>query len=354
MASLPLVEQKQVKETKTQTFIGGPGFDRAMVVLCCWFVGGVFVDGWAHNHGRVDNTFFTPWHALLYSGFFACAVLLASVVYLNHRRGYSWREAIPGGYELSLFGAPLFIAAGVGDLVWHTLFGFEVGIEPLLSPTHLLLAFSGILMLSGPFRATWRRADPISTHGWRTLLPAILSLTAVYSLFSFFTTFAHPFVETWMVIQASDNTTKAYGAASVLLQGMILMGFVLLALRRWRLPLGTWTVVFTLNIALVSVFQDQYALIPVAALAGIITDALYWWLKPSTQRLEALRMFAFAVPVVYYLCYFIAIISAEGTTWRIHLWLGSTVMAGIGGWLLSYIMAPPRGPEIEQVEQGDL
>ena len=41
-------------------------FDRLMIILVCWFVGGLFIDGWAHNHGLVDRTFFTPWHALLF------------------------------------------------------------------------------------------------------------------------------------------------------------------------------------------------------------------------------------------------------------------------------------------------
>ena len=35
--------------------------------------------------------------------------------------------------------------------------------------------------------------------------------------------------------------------ASVLIQIVLKMGFVLLAMRRWRLPLGSLTLVFTLN-----------------------------------------------------------------------------------------------------------
>jgi hypothetical protein len=38
-----------------------------------WFVAGLYLDGWAHNHGKVDNTFFTPWHAVFYSGYVAIA-----------------------------------------------------------------------------------------------------------------------------------------------------------------------------------------------------------------------------------------------------------------------------------------
>src|SRR5438874_7556355 len=194
MASTPMInEQPGHIEVQKMHFIAGIRFDRVMTIFICWFLGGLFLDGWAHNHGLVDRTFFTPWHAVLYSGYFACSVVLVATVCINHLRGYRWREAIPAGYELSLLGVPLFLVAGVGDLVWHTLFGFEVGIEPLLSPTHLLLAFSAILIISGPLRAAMRRDTPVESQNWATLLPAILSMTAVLSVFTFFTSFVNPF-----------------------------------------------------------------------------------------------------------------------------------------------------------------
>ncbi len=316
-------------------------FDRLMIILVCWFVGGLFIDGWAHNHGLVDKTFFTPWHALLYSGYVANAALLTFTFVRNHLRGQRWSEAIPDGYQLALLGVPIFAIAGVGDLIWHTLFGFEVGIEPLLSPTHLLLAFSAILIMSGPLRAAMRRDIPVESQNWATLLPAILSMTAVLSVFTFFTSFVNPFVQTW-TLQATFDDGKELGIASVLFLAGIQMGLVLVALRRWRLPIGTLTFVFTINVALMGVFNDNYPLIPVATLAGLIADFLIWWLQPSTTRPEALRLFAFSVPVIFYLCYFVPIILTIGITWKIHLWLGSCVMAGLIGLGLSYLMVPPR------------
>lgn len=328
--------------------VEGLRFDRLITVFICWFLGGLFLDAWAHAHGLVDSTFFTPWHAVLYAGYVACAVVLTLAVFVNRRRGYAWRQAIPDGYELSVLGVPLFACAGVGDLVWHTLFGFEVGIEPLLSPTHLLLAVGGLQIMSGPFRAAWRRTGTQAGQGWAALSPAIISLTAMLSLFTFFTSFAHPFVQTGLLTDSwVSDAEKSRGAAAVLLQAAILMGVILLALRRWRMPVGTLTLVLTLNIALMSVFgqADQYQLIPLALLSGVIADALLWYLKPSISRPAALRIFAFAVPVVFYLDYFVPImIQNNGIGWSIHLWLGSTVMAGIVGLLLSYLLLPPRLP----------
>src|SRR2546427_2507449 len=178
-------ENKAVPKVTRSSVLGGLNFDRLMAIVSCWFIAGVFLDGWAHTHGLVDRTFFTPWHAVLYSGYFANAIGLTAATVLNHWRGHSWLKAIPRGYTLALFGVPLFMIAGGGDLIWHTLFGFEVGIEPLLSPTHLLLAFAGLLMMSGPLRATWLSSDADAAPSWRRLLPAVVALMAVLSTFTF-------------------------------------------------------------------------------------------------------------------------------------------------------------------------
>ncbi len=76
---------------------------------------------------------------------------------------------------------------------------------------------------------------------------------------------------------------------------------------------------------------------PVAILAGIAADLLLRQLKPSQGRPGALRVFAFAVPVILYLLYFLDLVLTTGIPWSIHLWLGSTIMAGIVGILLSYL-----------------
>src|SRR5438874_12547443 len=67
-------------------------------------IAGAYVDGWAHNHDKVDHSFFTAWHALLYA-----AVALAGVVFFgaalrNHARGQSWRNSLGRPYRLSAFG----------------------------------------------------------------------------------------------------------------------------------------------------------------------------------------------------------------------------------------------------------
>jgi hypothetical protein len=115
-------------------------FDWVMVVLGGWLLGGLYVDGWAHNHlSTTLESFFTPWHAAFYSGFLAVAGVTAGALLANRARGASWVRALPPGGGPGAtqgVGAGIFAASGVGDLLWHLLFGIEVRTEALLSPTH--------------------------------------------------------------------------------------------------------------------------------------------------------------------------------------------------------------------------
>jgi len=326
---------------------GGIKFDMFMVILTSWFIGGVHLDGWAHSHIPQLETFFTPWHAVLYSGYLVCAVAIVGVVGLNHRRGYSWREAIPVGYELSLLGVPLFLIAGVADMIWHILFGIERSTEALLSPTHLLLAFSGVLIVSGPLRAAWHRSNTRANSSWILLFPMLLSFLATYSFFTFFTEYASPFVRTWLVTQGNGDLQISFGVTGILLQSGLMMGFVLLLLKRWRLPFGALTFVLTVNTVMVCVFSDQYQLVPVASIAGLVADLFIMCFNPSPERQNALRLFAFLVPFVLYLGYFIELMALDGITWTIHLWLGSCFLAGIVGLVLSYLLVPPQQKPVE-------
>lgn len=82
-----------------------------------------------------------------------------------------------------------------------------------------------------------------------------------------------------------------------------------------------------------------------AGLAGLLVDVLYARLRPTATTPTAWRLFAFALPATFYLCYFLALMLTEGIAWSVHLWVGSIVLAGIAGWLLSYLLLPPRSSE---------
>lgn len=169
-------------------------FDWGITILSAWVIAGFYADLWAHAHGRVDDTFLTPWHAVLYAGAMTFGLTLGVVAALNMRRGIPWRLALPRPYLVSLAGVIGFIISGQLDFAWHSLFGFEVSVEALLSPSHLALAVSGTVALSGPIRSVWSRA-PATSASWRLDGAAVVALGLILSVFAAFTQYAHPIVD---------------------------------------------------------------------------------------------------------------------------------------------------------------
>ena len=229
---------------------GGPGFDWLMTALGAWLLGGLYLDGWAHIHTPGLETFFTPWHAVLYSGYLAGTVALVVTFVRNRRLGAARSRALPAGYQLSLVGACVFFFAGVADMLWHVTFGIENGVEGLISPSHLALALGGGLMLAGPLRAGLHR-PPEAESSWLARVPMVVSLTLVLSLLTFFTEYASPYGTMW-VAEMPRTGSYAYlsaGMAGFVVQPAVLMGLVLFVLRRQPLPLGSLTVLLSVNVA---------------------------------------------------------------------------------------------------------
>ena len=179
--------------------------DWAIASLSIWVVVGFYLDLWAHEHGLVDDTFLTPWHAFLYAGAAAFGLTLGLLATRNLIRGAPWRDALPGPYLVSLVGVIAFLIAGQLDFVWHSIFGVEASVEALLSPPHLGLAACGIVAFSGPVRSVWAR--PWTAASWRDHGPAVIGLAAILSVFAAMTQYAHPIVDAWAGVVIGPSTS---------------------------------------------------------------------------------------------------------------------------------------------------
>ncbi len=170
-------------------------FDWIMAALGVLLMAGVIQDGWAHAHGLVDQSFFTPWHAIMYSCMLINGIVLGVMGVRNLLHGYTFRRGLPFGYWTSLIGVIIFATGGVFDLYWHTVYGIETDITGLISPSHIWLALGGVLVFVGPLRSIAHRYDSQS-GGWKIAGPAILSGVAILTLLGFFTQYASPLGDT--------------------------------------------------------------------------------------------------------------------------------------------------------------
>ncbi len=323
-------------------------FEWAMVALGGAVAAGAHLDSWAHGHiASTLETFFTPWHALLYASLAATTAFLVLRAAWTGARPWEWARALPDGYGLSLVGCLLFGIGGVLDLAWHLQFGIERGFQALISPTHLVLMVSGGLIVSGPLRAAWRR--PGRRAGW----PAIASATLTLTMLTFFGQFDHPFTSQWSALPMPalpPEPAEELGMLGIILHTGLLMGVVLLLVRRFDLPPGSLTFLMGVNAVFVTLIKGADPIILVGVLAGVAADLLLTSLRPSPERLTQARLFAFLVPVLLYTLYFYGLIEVDGVWWPVHLWAGAPVVAGLTGWIVSLVVLPPPTPAAAPTE----
>ncbi|MBW3561038.1 MAG: hypothetical protein KY437_00915 [Actinobacteria bacterium] len=295
-----------------------------------WIILGLYLDGWAHNAGRPED-FWTPWHAVLYSGFVA-----ATAWFLFQRR-----RGDPGFADrLTVAGFALFAIAGVGDAVWHTLLGIEEDLAALISPTHLALMVGGLLLVASPIRAS--RRDPAPDRGWRGSAPTVISVGLSVAVIAFFLQFVSAFhlfgLETFTVSNVPDDSGATIGIASILLTNLLLLGGVAWVANqrtssiratssaRRDVPPGTYTLVMAVPALLLSSLHafEHAPLVLAAILGGATADVL-------SRAGHGRRMLLLAVPAVTWATWFAVFHGIWGLGWEAELWTGSIVLTVLTG-----------------------
>jgi len=324
-----------------KALIGGPAFDFLFLGGVVWFMTGSYLDAWAHNNIPSLETFFTPWHGVLYSGVLAIAVLLTITVVINRQRGASWLTAIPRGYELSAFFVFMMFFVGVGDGAWHTLFGIEKNIDGVLSPTHIAAMLCTGIIILGPYRALSSRKGDLSRIDQLILT---LTITSFLALLTLITQQAGVYTRLWpLTVPTSYVDGQLLAVVSFILQGLLLTGVALVTLRRWRLPIGFFTCALTIVAIGMSFMQSLYLIdILVGAVSGLLLDGSYRLLQPGPQRLPQFRLFCVLLCCTMSLVYLLVVRLVAGPLiWTIHLTFGVVAICAMFGWLLSYVAVPP-------------
>ena len=288
-----------------------------------WILGGLFLDGWFHIHGPEFESFFTPWHAVLYSG-----VLATVVVHLLQQR----RDGgIAPGYAPSLAGGLVVLGAGFVDGVWHTLFGVEADLNALLSPPHLLLITAGTLVFAGPLRAALRA--PAGTPGG---LPTAFAAAYVITGLGFFTQYANPFTQVYpAVVDAAAalevrELREVAGVAGVVVWAALLGGAVALLKARTPLVPGSLAVVGAVPALFLVTQHDTYEFVPAILLGALLLELGGRRLSPSLAALLATTAMA--------LGWVLTVLVTRDVAWSRELLTGSIGSAAAAGYLVGWLV----------------
>ena len=330
-----------------------PAFTWVTLFLGIWGFLGSVVDINAHNHGFVDETFLTPFHFLMYSGVAANGLFYVIMQYRNVGRGHSLMKALPKEYLLSFAGVLIFGVGGVFDLFWHEIFGFEAGVDALVSPSHLVLLVGGMLFISGPLRSFLSQGR--SEGSWSELFPPIASALQLFTIGTLFTLYTNVWTQLDRyvvpeVILDSQRPLHAYTVAGVLIPAALMTGTLLFLRQRMVLPFGTVTLMLLVNALIMFYIRLQWTSPhAVVLLAPVIAGLLGDWLlsrPPIGSPIIALRQFAFVVPFVCMISLFVILqLNAGSIWWTEHMWVGVSFMAGAVGLGMSALLTTRELPQ---------
>jgi putative transposase len=275
-------------------------------------------------------------------------------------KGLLWAvQATPVGYRLGLVGLGVAFFGLGGDVIWHTVFGVEDGIARVIAPFHLFLFTGAGLLLTSPLRASIASSRYDGQLSFKDALPIVLGLTLIVALALFLFQWLSPFAD-WspsVNIAALPRAVRTDPAvvqsfqmvvlSRIILGALILVSAQLVAVRRFHLPFGAMTVVYTVAAMLTGALTNLrlWGGVLAAMAAGLVADALIKALKPSSENTAPARIIAFVTGLVFSGAYLIAIGVIHGRTYAIDLAIGTVGLTGIACLTLSAVAIAPAGPE---------
>lgn len=306
-----------------------------------WLLTGTYIDGWAHNNLHDLETFFTPWHAVLYSGFAACAAWIGLLVWRRRLPGSRWLDAVPSGYGAAAVGVVLFLVSGAADFTWHAVFGIEQDIKALFSPSHLGLAMGGLLILGAPLAAAARRPE---ARSGAKLAPAVVSamlcgMVGAFILQEFAVYARHGLVQTYSGASGAPHVASTAPSSSIIVAlgsflvstATLFVPLLLLAVR-WRVPAWLAAVLVAVpSVALQAMVAFRDGWLVGAAAGGALLVGVVWAIaRPSPERAGRLPMALAIAPIVFWGPYFAAVPLRDGAlTFSPELWGGMLVWTGL-------------------------
>lgn len=317
-----------------------------------WLIFGLQLDAFAHATIPDLESFWTPWHAVMYSGIAACGLTLLWLLRSRLPEVVTYRSLLqetPKALRLPVIGMGLLLVGGGFDTLWHNLFGIERGLEIFFSPSHYLIISGMVLVAAGPALMFAASTSP-SKRQVRGADAVLLVLSAALASLPLhiYTNHATALEEPMLGTGAVEPET--YSLDALMVHGyvgstVLLVLPLLLLARRWELPVGAptaLTAVPTLAMGLV-LGQGEAPWLPItimvaAAVVELVartTAPLYQRLTPDTRWV----LLGFAGPaVVWGAVLSVGALVGGGVSWNPHMATGIVVLTGLIGAGTAYVV----------------
>ncbi|MFI7543592.1 hypothetical protein [Actinoplanes sp. NPDC049599] len=317
-----------------------------LLVASAWLVSGLQLDAYAHATTPELETFWTPWHGVLYSGI---AVSGLTLVWLMRSRlpvipTYRTLLALPNALRIPLIGMALLLVGGGVDTLWHNIFGIEQGLEIFVSPSHEFIILGMVLVAAGP--ALMLAGKPgrglSAADGTLACISALLSVLPlhIYSLHA--SIFGTTFFGRGDAGPVRIFSTDAQVMHGYLFSTVLLLVPILMMGRRWRLPIGVPTVLVAVPALLMHLmFSSDDGWWPALTVAGAAAGAeLVLRVAGRAVRWSAdVRWFVVGLvaPLIVCAALLIAADRVVGVGWNVHMVSGLLTLVAITGGLTALI-----------------
>ncbi len=364
--------------------------------LAFWPITAMFFDGRGHNNKTGQESFFSIAHLFLYGGLTVVGLWIGVLVTRYQiAAGVDPRKsllpdlaAIPVGYGVAIIGLITLAIGGPADLIWHSAYGFEVGVDAIYSPPHLALFFGGLLLCSTGIRSMWAKDD--IQLDFKGFLPVLFSTILFIGVAGFITMYLSAFMTN--VTPTADFVhdyqrykdthddqslslvagltgygddswpyyyyAASHGIASMIVTTMVLLGPILLLLRRWAVPFGAITAIFAgygLLVNIMTEYRDIALIIPLLIAGGAI-DLLHKRLggerADGRLTLGGIRAIGPLGALVLWCTYYLVLAIDKGMGWTPTMWVGALIVGTMTGFGVAFLVAPPSyGPRLVEAEE---
>ncbi|MDA0162392.1 hypothetical protein OM076_19120 [Solirubrobacter ginsenosidimutans] len=367
--------------------------DMTTMAIGVWPITAMFFDGRGHNNKTGQESFFSIAHLFLYAGLTVLGIWVGVLVTryqgLEHRKTLMPDlSLIPVGYGVAILGLITLAIGGPTDFIWHSAYGFEVGVDAIYSPPHLALFFGGLLLCSTGIRSMWAKQD--IALDFKRFLPVSVSTTLFIGVAGFITMYLSAFMtnvtptsdfvhdyQTHFKDDFSDQTislnggltgygddqwpyyyySASHGMASMIITTLVLFGPILLNMRRWRVPFGATTMIFTgygLLVNIMTEYRDIVLIIPLIV-TGLAIDVMARRLGGAREdgrvSLGGIRTIGPVAALILWVTYYAVLALDKGIGWEPTLWVGALIIGTMTGFAVAFLVAPPSyGPRLVEAD----
>ena len=367
--------------------------DMTTMAIGVWPITAMFFDGRGHNNKTGQESFFSLAHLFLYAGLTVLGIWIGVLV--TRYQGLQFRKSlmpdlslIPVGYGVAILGLITLAIGGPTDFIWHSAYGFEVGVDAIYSPPHLALFFGGLLVCSTGIRSMWAKQDIVMD--FKRFLPVTISTTLFIGVAGFITMYLSAFMtnvtptsdfvrdyQTHFKDDFTDQTislnagltgygddqwpfyyySAGHGMASMIVTTLVLFGPILLNLRRWSVPFGATTAIFTgygLLVNIMTEYRDIVLIIPLI-ITGLAIDVLARQLGGKREdgrlTLGGIRTIGPVAALILWVSYYSVLALDKGIGWEPTLWVGALIIGTMTGFAVAFLVAPPSyGPRLVEAD----